>query len=113
MLLQVGGAMPSSSWDLVLRSSPETKIVLAVTIFGSILSWFIIVLKWWQFRRLRGQANRFFAELERTTRLQDAYHAVMRLPSSPYNRLFREGLNFLSELNPRASAPKAHPPRAP
>ena len=111
MMLQVGGAMPSSSWELVLRSSPETKVVLGVTIFFSVLSWFIIVLKWWQFRRLRGQANRFFAELERTTRLQDAYHAVMRLPSSPYNRLFREGLNFLSELNPKTKNPEGAPAR--
>jgi biopolymer transport protein TolQ len=66
----------------------------------SLAGWFIIGLKWWQFRRLRRQGDRFFAELERTTRLKDAYHAVLKLPPSPYNRLFREGLNFYSELRP-------------
>jgi biopolymer transport protein TolQ len=105
MMLQVGGAVPSSSWDLVLRSSSETQFVLVVLVVFSLVSWFIIGLKWWQFRRLRAQADRFFAELERTTRLQDAYHAVMKLPPSPYNRLFREGLNFLSEL--RAAGARA------
>ena len=102
MLMQVGGAMPTSLWDLVLTSSVETKAVLAVTAVFSIVSWFIIGLKWWQFRRMRSQADRFFAELERTTRLQDAYHAVVKLPPSPYNRLFREGLTFYQELRPGA-----------
>ena len=100
MILQATATIPSSSFDLVLRSSTETKVVLAVTVVFSLFSWFIIGLKWWQFRRLRSQADRFFAELERTTRLQDAYHAVMKLPPSPYNRLFREGLNFFTELRP-------------
>ena len=99
-MLQAGSALPSSSWDLVLNSSPETKVVLAITLLYSVVSWFLIGLKWWQFRRVRRQADRFFGELERTTRLKDAYHAVMKLPPSPYNRLFREGLNFFTELRP-------------
>ena len=100
MTLQVGGAMPSSSFDLIVQASTETKIVLGTLALFSVLSWFIIGLKWWQSRRLRQQADRFFGELERTTRLQDGYHAVMKLPPSPYNRLFREGINFVSELLP-------------
>jgi biopolymer transport protein TolQ len=99
--LQTGPSL-SSAWDLVLTSSLETKIVLAITVAFSLASWFIIGLKWWQFRRLRRQGDRFFSELEHTTRLTDAYHAVMKLPPSPYNRLFREALNFYSELRPGA-----------
>lgn len=99
-MIQQTGPSLSSAWDLVLTSSFETKIVLAITAAFSLVSWFIIGLKWWQFRRLRRQGDRFFSELERTTRLTDAYHAVMKLPPSPYNRLFREALNFYSELKP-------------
>jgi biopolymer transport protein TolQ len=101
-MLQAGGALPTSSWELIATSSVETKVVLGVIGLFSLACWFIIVLKWWQFRRLNRQADRFFAELERTTRLQDAYHAVMKQPASPYNRLFREALNFYSELRPGA-----------
>src|SRR6185503_1586588 len=64
---------------------------------------FIIIYKWWQFRRIRRQADRFFKELEKTTRLEEAYHAVMRLPPSPYNRLFREAMTFLADLRPSAA----------
>ena len=100
MMLQVGGAVPGSAWELVATSSRETKVVLAITAVFSLVSWFIIVYKWWQFRRARRQADRFFKELERTTRLDEAYHAVMRLPPSPYNRLFREAMTFIADLRP-------------
>lgn len=101
-MAQVGGATPSTPFELIRISSFETKIVLVIIVVFSLASWFIIILKWWQFRRVRRQADRFFAELERTTRLQDAYHGVMKQPPSPYNRLFREGLSFYSELRPGA-----------
>ena len=102
MIQQSGCAVPQSPLELILSSSPETKVVLLVTALFSLVSWFIIILKWWQFRKLNRQADRFFTEMERTTRLKDAYHAVMKLPPSPYNRLFREAVTFYSELRPGA-----------
>src|SRR5437763_249198 len=100
LLLQEGRAVPTTPWELVLTSSRETKFVLAILVVFSIVSWYLIFLKWWQFRRMRRQADRFMAEIERATRLDDAYHAAMRLPASPYNRLLREGIHFFSELKP-------------
>jgi biopolymer transport protein TolQ len=111
MMLQVGRAIPTSSWELVTTSSTETKVVLVVIAVFSIVSWFIIVLKWWQFRRLNRQANRFFERMEDSTRLDEAYQAVMKQPPSPYNRLFREAINFYNELRPgvlQSAASGAH-----
>jgi biopolymer transport protein TolQ len=87
---------------MVVTSTPITKIILAVLAFFSALTWFLIFMKLLQFRRVRRQADRFFAALERTTRLEDAYHAVMKLPPSPYGRILREGVNFFAELRPGA-----------
>lgn len=101
-MLQVRGAIPTTPWELVLTSSPETQFVLAVLAVFSLVSWYLIVLKWWQFRRMRQLADRFMAEVEKAPRLEDAYHAAMRLPPSPYNRLLREGVHFFSELKPGA-----------
>lgn len=100
MLLQVGTAVPGTPWELVVTSSRETKFVLAVLAIFSLVSWYLIVLKWWQFRRMRRLAERFLVEVERAPRLDDAYHAAMRLPPSPYNRLMREGIHFFSMLKP-------------
>ncbi len=102
LAIQAGGAVPRSLWDLLKMSSTETIVVLVVCAVFSTASWFLIGLKWWQFRRLHGQADRFFRELERTTTLADAYHAVMKLPPSPFHRIFREAIHFVSELRPGA-----------
>ncbi len=100
MMLQVRGAVPTTPWELIMSSSTATWVVMIVLAFFSLLSWFLIVLKWRQFRAVRRQADRFFNEMERAVRLEEAYHAVMKLPPSPYGRLLREGVNFFSELKP-------------
>jgi biopolymer transport protein TolQ len=105
VLLQVGRAVPTTPWELVLTSSRETQFVLGVLAVFSVVSWYFIVLKWWQFRRMRQLGDRFLAEVERAPRLEDAYHAAMRLPPSPYNRLLREGIHFFSELKPGSLKP--------
>ena len=101
-LLQVRGAIPTTPWELVLTSSRETQFVLAVLVVFSVVSWYLIVLKWWQFRRMRQLGDRFMAEVEKAPRLDDAYHAAMRLPASAYNRLLREAVHFFTELKPGA-----------
>jgi biopolymer transport protein TolQ len=100
VVLQVGRAIPTSPWDLVLTSSRETKIVLAILVVFSVVSWYLIILKWWQFRHVRRQADRFMREIEKANRLEEAYHTAMRLPPSPYNRLLREAVQFFSHLKP-------------
>jgi biopolymer transport protein TolQ len=113
VLFQVGGAIPTTPWELVLMSSRETKLVMLVLAVFSVLSWYVIVLKWWQFRKMRALGDRFLGEVERAPRLEDAYHAAMRLPSSPYNRLLREGVHFFSELKPgtlKEGSTQAHGP---
>ena len=95
----------------MLTSSPETQFVLGILAVFSVVSWYLIVLKWWQFRRMRQLADRFMAEVEKAPRLEDAYHAAMRLPPSPYNRLLREAVHFFSELKPGTlkGGPAANP----
>jgi biopolymer transport protein TolQ len=113
VLLQVGQAVPTTPWELVLTSSRETQFVLVVLAVFSVVSWYFIVLKWWQFRRMRQLGDRFLAEVEKAPRLEDAYHAAMRLPPSPYNRLLREGMHFFSEMKPgslKGSAAMSMPP---
>jgi biopolymer transport protein TolQ len=109
VLLQVGRAVPTTPWELVLTSSRETQFVLAILAAFSVASWYLIVLKWWQFRRMRRLADQFLSEVEKAPRLEEAYHSAMRLPPSPYNRLLREGIHFLSELKPGTLKPAPGP----
>lgn len=91
-----------STFDILALAGPETIAVLVVLLVLSIGSWFVIGLKWWTFRRIRRESTRFFGELERVSGLRDAYRSAMKLPPSPFTRLFREGINFYSQLHPGA-----------
>jgi biopolymer transport protein TolQ len=102
MLLQAETGTPTTWVDLIRSAGPEVIVVLVVTGILSLASWFIIGMKWWQFRRIKGQSRRFFNEVEREPGLREAYRKVMKLPPSPFSRLFREGINFYSELKPGA-----------
>jgi len=67
VILQAGGAVPRTPMELVLTASLETKIVLLITVVFSLVSWFIIILKWWQFRLLNRQAEMLLLENEDDT----------------------------------------------
>jgi biopolymer transport protein TolQ len=95
--------VPESAWQLFLIMKPVTIVVVAIIAVLSLFSWFVMAVKWWQFRRLRSNANRFFLALEGAPKLADAYRVAMKLPSSPFNRVFREAMNFYGELVPGAT----------
>lgn len=107
-LLQGVGDMPENV-RILLGGSTSTRIVLLVLVLFSIASWVLIVWKWWQFRALRRSGVRFVQAIERAQRLEDAYKTAMRLPETPYTRIFRQGANFFSELRPGALRENAPP----
>ncbi|MGD8277737.1 MAG: MotA/TolQ/ExbB proton channel family protein [Gemmatimonadota bacterium] len=95
---------------MILHGTPATKAVLAVLASFSLASWWIIVWKARQFRQLRFDGARFVEAIGRAQRLEDAYKVITRLPETPYTRMFRQGINFFSELRPgslREGAPPA------
>jgi len=96
--------------DLLRQATVPTYIVLGTLLLFSILSWWLIFWKAKQFREVRKQGDRFLVQIERAQRLEDAYKAILALPDSPYGRVFRQGVNFFSELRPgslRQGAPVA------
>lgn len=100
-VLQSTSGMPDSM-RILLGGSVSTQIVIVVLALASLVSWVMIVWKWRQFRALRRDGYRFVQAIERAQRLEDAYKTAMRLPETPYTRMFRQGANFFSELRPGA-----------
>jgi biopolymer transport protein TolQ len=100
LLAQTSG--PTSAWNMVFGGSLPTRLVLLVLAVSSAASWILILWKAKQFRTVRQQGNRFLQQMERATGLEDAYKAIIALPESPYGRVFRQGVNFFSELRPGA-----------
>jgi biopolymer transport protein TolQ len=99
-VLQIGRAVPETAWDLVVGGTLPTLVILAVLGVFSLVCWIIIFWKWRQFRAIRKQGDRFLQAMERAQRMEDAYKMILTLPESPYGRVFRQGVNFFSELRP-------------
>ena len=100
---------PTSILDMVVGGTLPTRIVLLILVAASLFTWWLIFHKWKQFREVRLQGDRFLEYMERAQRLDDAYKAILSLPESPYGRVFRQGVNFFSELRPGALREGATP----
>lgn len=109
MFFFVQARTPQSALDMVLGATLPTTVVLLVLAAFSLASWWLIFHKWRQFREVRMQGDRFLEHMERAQRLEDAYKAILALPESPYGRVFRQGVNFFSELRPGALRQNAPP----
>lgn len=109
-LLQIGGRpVPESAWDLVWSGTLPTKVILLILAAGSLTSWVLIFWKWRVFRAVQSQGDKFLDAMERSQRMEDAYKVILALPDSPYGRVFRQGVNFFSELRPGALGEGAPP----
>ena len=100
---------PQSIFDMVVGGTLPTRVVLGVLFIASLTSWWVIFRKWSQFRQVRKEGDRFLEHMEQAQRLEDAYKAILSLPESPYGRVFRQGINFFSELRPGALREGAPP----
>jgi len=100
ILLQARSAQ--TPLELLLGGTLPTKIVLLALIGMSVWCWWLIFHKYRQFRAVRVLGDDFLEQMERARRLEDAYKAILALPDSPYGRVFRQGVNFFSELRPGA-----------
>jgi biopolymer transport protein TolQ len=90
----------ASILEVLKDATPLTYAVLAVLVLFSFWSWVLIFWKTKVFREVRRQGDRFLEQIEKAQRLEDAYKAILSLPESPYGRVFRQGVNFYSELRP-------------
>jgi biopolymer transport protein TolQ len=90
----------SSIWQMIAGGTVSTKLILALLAVFSLVSWTVMVVKLLQFRRLSRESDRFVEKLEKTDRLDDAYHSILLLPESPFTRVFKRGMTFYSELRP-------------
>jgi biopolymer transport protein TolQ len=104
LLAQFTPGQPLTPWRMVADGTLSTQLVLLVLAVFSFVSWVLLLWKFFQFRRLGKEADRYLFEMERAERLDDAYRMVMALPESAFSRVFRRGMSFFSELRPNAFA---------
>ncbi len=85
--LYIGGEIA----NLVLQSGIVAKVVLAILLFFSVMSWAIMLAKWQTISRAREQSGRFVRAFRKATRLQDMATVSDQFRPSPLVSLFDSG----------------------
>lgn len=107
MTLQAGSAIPSTASELILMSSPATKIVLVILALMSLFSWAVMVSKWLEFRRVEKQSVGFLDEFTRATRLDQAAALAKKAKPNPYGRAVIRAATFVNEITPVGAGGKS------
>lgn len=105
MVLQIGGAIPSSPMELITSSTGPTKLVLGVLAVLSLVSWTIMVAKTIEFKRAENAGRTFMDKFEHTHSVDEAAEISERSPSSPQKGVMTRAVRFITETTP-ALAPQ-------
>jgi biopolymer transport protein TolQ len=74
--------------DLVLTAGPVAKVVLAILLLFSVISWALIVEKWWHFRRVRRHTGAFLKVFREGRRSSAVATAARKLRESPLTAMY-------------------------
>jgi biopolymer transport protein TolQ len=101
------GQVDTDIVHLVANASPTAKVVLAILLIFSAISWGIILYKLWQFRRAARQTSTFLEVFRKSSKFSEVQAVCQNVADSPLVGLFRSGY---AELNAQLrSAPGAEP----
>ena len=97
LILQVGGAIPATPFELIRQSTPLTQAVLIILAMLSLISWAVIFGVWIQLSKANGSARRFAQEFDKTRRLDEANGLARRTSRSALPKLFLQASHFVVE----------------
>jgi len=98
-LLQIGQAIPTSPMELVTNSTGATKVVLAILIVLSLISWAIIFAKWYEIRRALRVTYAFSHEFAGVPTLERAAQRA-RDTGGPPATIMERAMRFIEETTP-------------
>jgi biopolymer transport protein TolQ len=86
--LPTSDAFGSNVLDLVMQAGPVAKAVLVLLGIFSVVSWALIVEKWWQMRRARSQTVQFLRAYREGRQPSVVFGAARKLRESPLAQLY-------------------------
>jgi biopolymer transport protein TolQ len=117
LIAQVSQAIPTTPMELVTHATRMTQFVLVILAALSLISWGIMLAKWWELRAASRTSRAFENEFTRATRLEQVRTLAKRSPPSPFTRVFGRAADFLHDLrtgaarNPEGVVASAPPER--
>ncbi len=91
LFLQAGGGSEPSIFELFWSSGPIAKLVFLVLGLMSVVSWSIMLGKFFQLRKIAAQTREFMDVFRASQRFSEVNAAAARLSASPLVGLFQAG----------------------
>jgi biopolymer transport protein TolQ len=94
--------------QLILSASPIVKAVMALLLTFSVISWGIILYKWWTFRGIEKQSASFIDVFRKSAKFSEVQAVCPSLAASPLVGMFQAGYAELT-AQLRMNQPQASP----
>ncbi len=78
-------------YEMVIHAGPMAKFVLIVLLFMSILSWAVMLAKWFLFKKAESQTKGFLEEFWRSDDLNFVFNKAKNYTKAPVSHVFQEG----------------------
>jgi biopolymer transport protein TolQ len=91
ILQQVPSTETQGMFDFFRESGPVAKGILLVLVFFSLVSWAVILGKFFQFRRAGSQSRKFLDAFHKSHRFSEVNALAAKLHSSPLVGIFQAG----------------------
>lgn len=84
--------------DLIIESSVFAKIILLVLVLFSVVSWAIMIYKFFEYKRVIGTSHIFLKEFRRRRSLEKSFGNLSRMKQTPYSTIFGAAFVELESL---------------
>ncbi|MCD6254861.1 MAG: protein TolQ [Deltaproteobacteria bacterium] len=81
----------SMFYEMIAHAGPMAKFVLAVLLFMSILSWAVMLAKWFLFKKAGIQTKGFLEQFWRSDDLNFIFNQAKNYNKAPVSHIFQEG----------------------
>lgn len=118
LAVQLEGEMPpaqAATQDfskLILDASPLVQFIMGLLILFSVISWGIVLYKWWAFRAIEKDSSRFLDVFRKSAKFSEVQAVCPSLTASPLVGMFQAGYAELT-AQLRLSQPQAASPGTP
>jgi len=107
-LLTPGTGAAGDFAQLIFSASPIVKFVMGVLILFSVISWGIVLYKWWAFRGIEKQSATFIEVFRKSAKFSEVQAVCPSLALSPLVGMFQAGYAELT-AQLRLPQPQASP----
>jgi biopolymer transport protein TolQ len=95
----LSGSIESNLFNMVLASGPMVKFVMGILLLASVVSWAIIISKFFQLSRAGGHSSRFLNTFWSPKSLSNLFADIDNYSASPIAQIFRVGYQELGRVH--------------